>query len=267
MRTLFISDIHIDVNEAYDVIGILAEYSRQKKVECIILAGDISEDIGKTLPAIEILEKLSGAEVLYVPGNHDMWEPCKDNDKIYERYCADRHCLCGKPRRIGNHMVIGDIGWYDYSFGSDKYTDADFDRMEFEGRTWNDKKRNYWTDDNKAKSQWFIDRIESQMKDCGDLPIVVITHMLPNRRFIVPPEEFTNINWHYFNAFLGTPKLGEMYQKYNVKYAVCGHVHFRDDYVENGIVYLCRCLNYAREWLGEKNCLKQIMDAAEIIDL
>lgn len=267
MRTLVISDIHIDINESHDVIGDLSRYAKEEKVECIIIAGDISENVELTLPAIEKLEKQSEAQVLFVPGNHDMWEPDRENDALYERYCNDKHCLCGRPRTVGNHVVIGDIGWYDYCFGDARYTNEDFDRMEYEGRTWNDKKRNSWTDNNKEKSQWFLDRIENQLKKFGDKPAVVVTHMLPHKVFTVPPEEYTNINWYYFNAFLGTDKLGKLYEKYNVEYAICGHVHFRFDYQENGVTYLCRCLNYDREWLGEKKCALQIKEAAKIIDL
>ncbi|MDO4190000.1 MAG: metallophosphoesterase family protein, partial [Lachnospiraceae bacterium] len=86
MRTLIISDIHIDINENYDVIGELASYAKSEKTEYIIIAGDISENVELTLPAITSLEEKSGAIVLYVPGNHDMWEPNRENDKLYERY-------------------------------------------------------------------------------------------------------------------------------------------------------------------------------------
>ena len=63
MRTAVISDIHIDVNESYDVIGGIVDYVREKKVELLLIAGDISSYPEKTIETVRKLEELSGAVV------------------------------------------------------------------------------------------------------------------------------------------------------------------------------------------------------------
>lgn len=97
--------------------------------------------------------------------------------------------------------------------------------------------------------------------------LVLVTHMLPIKEFTVPQEMG---NWSYFNAFLGTRRLGELYRRYPVEVAICGHVHYRKTLEKDGITWLCRCLNYHSEWrpeYGGDTLSQQIAHAAEVIEL
>lgn len=274
-RTLVISDIHTDINKAYPVVEELTAYARRQQAECILIAGDICENIYTVMETVKRLKKEAKAEVYYVPGNHDMWhtEQIKlGTDEIYKLFSQDENCLCGKQVRVGNHIVIGDIGWYDYSFGDKEFTKEDFDRMEHDGRVWQDRFYNDWTKDNIGKTRWFLERLEERFKAAlqeadgrEPLSIAVVTHMLPHKAYTVPTKE--RPMWKYFNAFLGSGELGALYRKYPVEYAICGHVHYRHDFTENGIQYMCRCLNYASEWWGEKDVKTQIRQAASVIEL
>ena len=152
MRTAVISDIHIDINEEYDVIAGIAEYVRKNAVELLLIAGDITSNPVKTIEAVQKLESLCKVKVLYVPGNHDMWNQdlsYESNDKIYEMFLEDEHCLSGKVYETDNHVIIGDSAWYDYSFGNQKRFDKqDFEKMTYEGRTWQDSLFNTWSRNN-----------------------------------------------------------------------------------------------------------------------
>lgn len=270
MKTVFISDIHVDENKNYDVVGCLVSYLKEEQAELLVLAGDISGAWQLTQAVVRDLEERSGVEVVYVPGNHDMWNHEREhirNDEIYQHYLNDSHCLSRAPRRVGSYVLIGDIGWYDYSFGNPVIPTAEFEKMQKDGRVWQDSRWNDWTEDNKKKSEWFLDKLASQMEEWKNTPQVLVTHMLPAEAFCVPISENNELDWGYFNAFLGTKKLKELYQRYPVKYAVCGHVHFRASYDEGGTHWMCRCLNYEREWRGEKDCLAQIRAAAEVVEL
>ena len=90
---------------------------------------------------------------------------------------------------------------------------------------------------------------------------------LPIKEFTVPQEM---ANWSYFNAFLGTRRLGELYRRYPVEVAICGHVHYRKTLEKDGITWLCRCLNYHSEWrpeYGGDTLSQQIAHAAEVMEL
>ena len=271
MKTAVISDIHIDVNEEYDVIGGIIEYIQKNKAELLLIAGDISSEPAKTIETVRQLEEQSGAKVLYVPGNHDMWNKdaaYESNERIYEMYLTDEHCLAGKVFETDEHVIIGDVAWYDYSFGNhEKFDREDFEKMTYEGRTWQDSLFNTWSRKNEERCRWFIERFQKAIDEYQNKgkKIVLMTHMISHEAFAVP-EEMNHI-WSFFNAFLGSRELTKLCIENQVQYAICGHVHYRNTFMENGVTWMCRCLNYQNEWLGEKDVKLQIEEAMELIEL
>lgn len=269
MRALVLSDIHVDINREYPVAQELGKLAKEREARLVIIAGDVSENQQESLDTLNEIEQVSGAKVLFVPGNHDLWGPQGDPDQIesiYDRYCQDEHCLCGRDYVLGDKVVIGDVGWYDYSFGSGRYSFEEFERMSLAGRTWQDSLRNSWTKDNLGRTQWMLSRLEARMAAYSGKKLVVVTHMLPIKEFTVPQEV---ANWSYFNAFLGTRKLGELYRRYPVEAAICGHVHYRKSLDKDGIHWMCRCLNYHSEWRPQDGATlrEQMEKAVEVLDL
>ena len=272
MKIGFISDIHIDVNRDYNILEEISEHIKEENIDVVVIAGDISEDAQTTIESMEKLENLSQASIYYVPGNHDLWS---DNlgvlptNIIYEKYKEDSRCLVDNPVLLKGEKetfaLIGDIGWYDYTFGDVQFNASDFERMNYNSRTFNDAIKNSWTMDNRGQSDYFLDKLERQMKTYNELPMILVTHMLPIEEFTVPKEQK---NWSYFNAYLGTNKLQKLYEKYPVKYAVCGHVHYRKEIEKKGIHYYCACLNYHNEWLSAApNSKQQIREAFAYIEI
>lgn len=252
MKIALISDLHIDINESYPVMKTLSQMAKEEKAEGIIIAGDLSEDVDLTRKSAENLEQDCGCPVWYVPGNHDMWSrdfEKNSTDEIYEQYRKDKRCLVEKPvsliGKLGRFFLIGDIGWYDYSFASHRYSESQLEQMRWKSRIWQDSLRNQWTKDNRAKSEEMVKKLEKELLSCGNVPVVVVTHMLPVNDFCVPEQRE---EWGYFNGFLGSSALGELYKQYPVIHAVCGHVHFRAKVKRDGIQYHCPCLGYWTEW-------------------
>lgn len=271
MRTAVISDIHIDINEEYDVIAGIAEYVRKNAVGLLLIAGDITSNPEKTIESVQKLESFCRVKVLYVPGNHDMWNQdssYESNDKIYEMFLEDEHCLSGKVYETDNYVIIGDIAWYDYSFGNqERFDKQDFEKMTYEGRTWQDSLFNTWSRNNEVRCEWFCQQLDKRIRESKPKKkkIVLMTHMISHKAFAVPED--VNPIWSYFNAFLGSRKLTELCVENGVQYSICGHVHYRNTFTENQVTWMCRCLNYHTEWLGDKDVRKQIEDAMEIIEL
>lgn len=266
MSFAVISDIHIDRNKNYDVINQIVESVSKSNVSALLLAGDISNEYKKTIDTIEYLKQQLKIPVYYVPGNHDMWSEDLEHtstQSIYEAYEQDSNCLLhGCVQLDEDTTLIGDIGWYDYSFGSSKFSKEDFERMNYLDRTWQDKLKNQWTDNNEAANQRALERLEKQLRQVKTKRIIVMTHMVPIEEFTVTnPNEM----WQYFNAFIGSKKLHELYQKYNVTYGICGHIHYRKRIIKDGITYICPCLNYESEWV-EKDCKIEIMNAMQFIE-
>ena len=112
MKTAVLSDIHVDINREYPVAQEFARYIKEQGARLAIIAGDVSESQQETLDTLNTIEQLSGARVLFVPGNHDLWGPKGDPDQIgaiYSRYAQDEHCLCGRDVVLGDTVVIGDV--------------------------------------------------------------------------------------------------------------------------------------------------------------
>ena len=91
-----------------------------------------------------------------------------------------------------------------------------------------------------------------------------MTHMLSHEAFLVPESRE---NWSYLNGFLGSKALKRLCTEQQVKYAICGHVHYRRNVTEGNTTWLCRCLNYHTEWRGEKDVRKQVESAMDILEL
>ena len=109
MKTAVLSDIHVDINREYPVAREFARYIKEQGARLAIIAGDVSESQQETLDTLNTIEQLSGARVLFVPGNHDLWGPKGDPDQIgaiYSRYAQDEHCLCGRDVVLGDTVVI-----------------------------------------------------------------------------------------------------------------------------------------------------------------
>lgn len=311
MKIGFISDLHTDVNREYPVMDTLAQAAMQQELDVLAIAGDISESPETTLREVEklaaCLETKSGCRLVYIPGNHDMWNkhcPGRDADEIYRKYCEDPRCLCGKafaleagtrsgggadkaagtagedyaasstgkaPRRV---FLIGDIGWYDYSLAYADYTNEQMEEMTWNGRTWQDKLYNVWTRDNAGKAAWFEERLRMQAAECRKQmqendTLIVLTHMLPVRDFCVPQE--LPPGWGYFNGFLGSTGLGDVIRESGAAVAVCGHVHYRSTVNKDNILWICPCLGTFDEWplfgIGETSLAGHIRNALYVMQI
>ncbi|WP_352397854.1 metallophosphoesterase family protein [[Clostridium] aminophilum] len=278
MKIAMISDLHTDINEEYPVVELTAARAKELKADVLLVAGDISEDPDRTVREMRRLaEILPDTAVRYVPGNHDMWNkhcPERSTEEIYRMYSGDILCLSGQVSsatdREKNMKVrfTGDIGWYDYSLASPDHRREELDSMTAGGRTWQDKLFNQWTGDNDAACRDQLSRIESQLSACGEGPVIAVTHMLPIREFCVPESQD---GWGFFNAYLGTEKLHELFRKYPVAAAVCGHVHYRKVLQKDGILYICPCLGYHTEWplcgLADNEPATHVADAMQLLEL
>lgn len=267
MKIGVISDIHIDINKDYPVLEALAVAIRQKDLQCLVIAGDVSNNADMTLDFIDQLSSASKRPVYFVPGNHDIWEQTKeikDARVLYEKFCRHPLCLSDSPVLLeGDWVLAGESGWYDYSFGDRKFTQADFDKKMINGKEWLTSTYANWHQTDKEVHLEMLSRLENQLKQFRDKKIIAVTHMITNPYFTVP---VSRPDWDYFNAFLGSADYGALFEKYGVQYSLMGHVHYRKRLEQNGVFYICSCLNYYSEWRS-KSIVTEMKDALTVLEL
>jgi len=276
MKIGILSDIHVDLNGGGAVInGLLAAMLRQG-VEVMVIAGDVSSDYRVTLDSLEQLQERSGIRILFVPGNHDIWNEAHPDItawQAYEKLERFPGNLTRGPQEIsGGWTIIGDLGWYDYSFGGSQYSREDFDRMQFGERIWQDRIKAIWDRHTLEIHRTFYEKLDDQLKrtkvsrcsDSSKRKIILVTHVLPRKEFTVqrPDPE-----WIYLNAFLGSPEYGELALDHGVRYSICGHVHYRKQVTVNGTRFICNCLGYSDEWMWSRDPAAEIDRAFLTLDL
>ncbi len=272
MKIGILSDIHVDINASQGkdtVTPALCSYINNSTVDLFIIAGDIASNYLLTLETITTIEKQTGIPCLFVPGNHDIWteyHPDMTSWDIYHALQKHPHNLASASYRINdNWTAIGDIGWYDYRFGSNTYTVKDFDRMQYDGRVWQDSIQAKWDRSTIEMHTFFLEKLENQLKEQKDKNIILVTHVLPITAFTVqnPPPL-----WEYFNAFMGSPDYGKLAEKYpGIKYAICGHVHYRKEVKQRDTNFICSCLGYTAEWSDNDDPGEEIPKAVKIIEI
>ena len=271
MRIGLVSDTHVDMNRIGGkevVSSLLAAESLRRGLDILLIAGDISSDYRLSLATINRLSETSGARVLFIPGNHDIWNERHPDLKAWDTYNA----LLEHPSNLArgpvlledNWAIVGDLGWYDFSYGDPSFSFEDFDRMKYGERTWQDKIKSIWDRDTLDVHRMFVERLELALDSVKGRRVLMATH-------VVQIPEFTVLNpgqmWKYFNAFLGSPEYGEIALRKGVDLAVCGHVHHRSRLKKGGTEFVCPCLGYTAEWPAPPDPASEIARTLAVYEL
>jgi putative phosphoesterase len=270
MKIGILSDIHVDLEhrDPQAVVEAIAEVAAADGAEALIVAGDVANDYRTTLGALRTLEARSGARVLFVPGNHDIWNEHHPRLTAWDTYAALGEFsgnLANGPLELGGGWVaVGDLGWYDYSFGGPGYSRRDFDRMQIGRRLWQDKVKALWGRPTVEMHAYFYAKLAAQLEGLAGRRIILVTHAVSTRAFTVQPPDAA---WDYLNAFLGSAQYGDLAIAHAVAYAICGHVHYRREEIRQGTRFICQCLNYAREWVDNSDPRVEVRRAFKTITL
>jgi len=271
MRIGLISDIHVDINRigGREIISdLLAAESRRRGLDILLVAGDLSSDYRLTLAIVDRLVHSSGARVLFIPGNHDIWNERHPDLKAWDTYNAllehPSNLARGPVLLDGNWAIAGDLGWYDFSYGDPSFTFEDFDRMKYGERTWQDKIKSIWDRGTLDVHRMFMERLGKALDTLEGRQILLATHVVQVPEFTVRPPDAM---WTYFNAFLGSPDYGTLCQERGVTLAVCGHVHYRRTVRKGGTEFVCPCLGYVAEWPAPPDPAREIARTLAVYEL
>lgn len=152
-----VSDIHLDVNADFPVLDTLVSICNQKKLDKLIIAGDISSDYTDVLYTIKNIKEKTNTQLHFVPGNHDLFA-ChgKSSKRIYKDLSMLPECLITHPIAFGDWVIVGDVGWYDYSFKDDCFTYEEVKKKMYKGIVNSDKRCFQWGAKDDEINEFFI---------------------------------------------------------------------------------------------------------------
>lgn len=265
MKVGIISDLHIDRNEGVLREGesfaqLLSELVKERHVELLLIAGDVSNHYQQTQEFLCQVHKRTGTPIRFVPGNHDYWakdHEWTDTNHIERFFQEQEESLIGNPYEINEEWaVVGSPGWYDYGYGNHSvYTVEDFERKKYKFASWNDRHYVNWQKSDQEVSQEMLKQLRQDLNKVQDKKIILMTHVATHKEFTVPlPHRI----YDYANAFLGAKSYETLYEEFSsIAYSVMGHVHFRKTHEENNVKYISACLGNKKHW-RVKDAKKQL---------
>jgi predicted phosphohydrolase len=222
--------------------------------DVVLILGDHSHGETRKLEQLFGAYRLIRAPLLLTMGNHDYWVTKSQlNKKVDSGTQRERFINLTMRYNFfpldfydpyifepaGDVAFVGGSMWYDYSFKPAGVTDEQAKLKCTDKSVWNDVnfvKWKYESDYNhdgfpdKAYSDAEIKRLEWQFTKLQQrssiLPpvktIISATHFLPFKECVKSTGDY---DWDYFNAFMGSEKIGQTLVKNNVSIALYGHSH------------------------------------------
>lgn len=230
----------------------------------LLIAGDISNNVNYTLRYLEHISK-NYDRVLYVDGNHEHYSNViikqrynnqthiiEEQKKVVSSINIDEttmieyqsekvHYLGKEPFIIDDTAFIGVNGWYNFSagIGTEKkqintWNLYSNDSVYINFNTLTPKE--YAIRDSERLAAW----VKSYQNDDNIKNIVILTHTIPTMKGITQkPHDlvWSSINGAYANLTMNKVVEADINKK--IKLWVFGHTHYRHDFLENNIRYIC----------------------------
>lgn len=239
MRVFATSDLHVDYRENGRWVSEISKADFTDDV--LILAGDISdslERIERTLKALSLRFR----QVLYVPGNHDLWVLRDRNIRdSFEKFGFVRDVVNGsgascEPFHGTRTSIVPLFGWYDFSFG---------EPSEELKRRWMDFRACRWPDgtDNPDVTAHFIGLNEPVPAKTKPF-VITFSHFMP-RLDLIP--SFAPPRSRMLFPILGTGLIDQQIRRAGASLHVYGHSHINRRAVRDGVVYINNAFGYPSE--------------------
>jgi putative phosphoesterase len=267
MKIAILSDIHEGLNRkqtASNIMDILKRWLKVNSPDLFIVGGDMTAGAYKSLDRLnELQNHVPNTKILFVHGNHDVYhEDSKLASEILLQFPGN---IGNGPIEIGTDwVVIGDGGWYDYTFGIPSINEEEFSIGMHNGFTWPDKSYAHWPHSDVDMTSHYVAKLEDQLRQYTNKKIIFVTHFVPFKKFVKYKGE---LSWDFFNAMMGSTRFGELAVKYHVKKYIFGHIHTRYHETYEGIEVICNPLGYyPHEW-NHLSAEEEIFSTIKVIEI
>lgn len=239
MRIFAVSDLHVDYPE--NLVWIMSLPALEYTDDLLIVAGDVSDDLELLARVLSSLRS-KFRQVMFVPGNHELWVDRDGLDCSLEKFhavmalCVE-HGISSELSHFGDVSIVPLLSWYDYSFGEpDSYL----------RRAWRDFRACSWPaalHNAAAVSAFFLEKNE-QYLGTKNKTVISFSHFLP--RIDLMPARIPQQRRRVYPV-LGSSKLGEQIKQLNPDIHVYGHSHVNRSVTLDQVHYLNNAFAYPRE--------------------
>lgn len=256
VKLIFTADIHLGITSsmAWDAEAIKM---KKEKADIFVIGGDMSSSVINFSDTFDIFSDVAKNK-FFIIGNHDVWvsefgysgESLEKYQALIETTKNGFSCLDKSPSVItaddGTTIgLVGNIGWYDYSF-RDKKIDIMYPlamnmyklKKFPNGKVmWMDGKYVKWGSTDEHMTDYFAELLDTHISDIQPVDIICcFIHHIPFGKMV----KKGNNEWNMGNAFSGSKKIEKAIRKYdNIKFVFCGHSHTKFE----GELYGKKCFN------------------------
>lgn len=239
MRVFALSDIHVDYDVNARWVQNLSKHDYRE--DLLILAGDVSNRkplLASCLSALATRFR----QVLFVPGNHDLWVLGEAKEKTsLQKFreveaTAENSGVSTRPF-FGNGVFIAPLlGWYDYSFGEPS------DELR---QVWMDYRACRWPEGGGPvqASAHFADLNRLHAPQSATR-VITFSHFLP-RIDLVPA--YVPRRHRILDPVLGSTRLEQQLRRLAPGIHVYGHSHLNRSVCIDGIRYVNNAFGYPQE--------------------
>jgi predicted phosphohydrolase len=261
MRIIATSDLHYNIARSQGPTRELAREVCRLGGDCLLFVGDsASTDLAILDEVFGLFEAFRGPR-LAVAGNHELWTTAEgDSLTRYERDLAEAcrrngvHYLDAEPFRDNGVAIVGNVGWYDFSFrrAAMRIPLRFYQHKVAPGAAAHFEKHRHlldagdlseeakqvttrWMDGERVRlpmgdvdfTHQSAQRLRGHLQEVHETAesVVVAVHHLPFADLV--PHTLVP-NWAFASAFLGSELLGETILEFpKVRHVLCGHSHRR----------------------------------------
>jgi len=239
MRVFAVSDIHIDYDENAKWVSNLSMADYQD--DLLILAGDVTDTLQLLDWCLRSLAKRF-RQVLFVPGNHELWVirdgSVKDSLQKFDdvRTVAAANGASMQAYHGPDFSIFPLLGWYDYSFG---------EPTEELRSMWMDYRACRWPNglsDTEVTSH-FLSLNDDPPGPAG-AKVISYSHFLP--RIDLMPAFIPRAN-RVLYPILGTTRLDRQVRALRADLHIYGHSHVNRQVEIDGVTYINNAFGYPSE--------------------
>lgn len=226
------SDNHVDVNRQNpeEVLAFQSQWLQAHGIDYYLFAGDLFNNFQKTADYMSLLQsKTPSTKVFYIAGNHDMLGA--SSEEQIENFASDQYLHNRYVDLPGtNWRLIGNNGWYDYSFSTYRDQAKDVERW----------KKVFWLDSSTPQGESDGQRMKRVLTQSRqqlvaaqhrNKKVLFVTHFAPRHELLAPKPAAVNTPrqeriYQMINAMMGSDALGNLLADYpSVQAVFYGHLH------------------------------------------